>query len=185
MSGVGPEEPADLAEIRKVAKERVLKAIGELGQLDVQDLTQARIIAVLLTDQRTVTELVEEIYEQKRGDEGYRGAYSKTRRAVMVLASHGYVSTRLFGKDKPYRLTKYAVSNLADFRVPADKPRIIPRMDMAIHGFTISLGVIAFLLAIDKMDFGSSLPFAVFYAAFFLFLGASTIRLLESVSKVM
>jgi len=185
MSEVGEGDPDDLTEIRKVAKERVLRAIGDLRQLDVQDLTQARIIGSLLAGQRTVSELVEEIYGYKRGDEGYMGAYSKTRRAVMVLSSHGYVSTRLFGKDKPYRLTRYAVSNLADIRVNGDRPRIMPRIDMVIHSITIFLGVVAFLFALDTISLGSSLPFAVFYAVFFLFLGGSIIRLLESVAKVM
>ena len=185
MSGIDSDESPNLAEVRRATKERVLHAIGELGQLDVQDLTQARIIAALLTGQRTVTELVEEIYGQRRGDEGYMGAYSKVRRAVMILASHGYVSTKLFGKDRPYRLTKYAVSNLADINNSAGKIRVFPRVDLFIHGVTVVMGLLALSLAIERISLGSGPAFAIFYAAFFTLLGASIVRLLESVSKVM
>ena len=185
MPGIDSDELPNLTEVRRAIKERVLNAIGELGQLDVQDLTQARIIAALLTGQRTVSELVEEIYGQRRGDEGYMGSYSKIRRAVMVLASHGYVSTKLFGKDKPYRLTKYAVANLADISDSTGKPRIIPRVDLIIHGVTVIMGLVALSLVVERISLGSGPAFALFYAALFTLLGASIVRLLESVSKVM
>ena len=73
---------------------------------DLRDLVQVGIVRKLLPGSRISSELVEAVYDVRRGDEGFQTYYTKIRRAIADLESRGFVSRRLFGRDRPFRLTQ-------------------------------------------------------------------------------
>lgn len=179
------EGDIDLEDVKRGIRERVSKAVQDLEHLDLSDVLQAQVIAHLLVGRRTVAELVEEIYGQRKGNEGFMTSYSRVRRCVRQLESMGYVGTRIFGRDKPYRLTKYAVGRLADFDVPAGSATLIPGRDLALHGLTAVLAAVAIYFFLGEVPETGSLALSIFYGTFFVLVGASSTRLLETISRVM
>ncbi len=157
-----------LSELKDLTRRRVFRAVKDLKQLDVSDVLQAEIIGQLLRGRRAVAELVEEIYGERKGGTGFMSAYSRTRRSIRELESRGYVATRLLGKDKPYRLTKYAISRLADFETPVNKARLVPRKDICLYILTTILASLALIVVSGYLDL-QGLPLASFYATFFVF----------------
>jgi hypothetical protein len=171
------------SELKDLTRKKVFRAVEDLKQLDVSDLLQAEIIGKLLTGRRTVAELVEEIYGQRKGGTGFMSAYSKTRRSIRELESKGYVTTTIFGKNKPYRLTKYAISRLSDFETPAHKASLVPRKDLFLYILTSVLAALALAVVYENIGL-EGLSLASFYAIFFILVGISITRLLETITKV-
>ncbi len=177
-------ETPDIEEVRKDTKYRVHRAIEDLETLDLSEILEAQVISHLLEGRRTVAELVEEIYGQRKGDEGFMTLYSRVRRCVRQLESRGYVATRLFGRDKPYRLTKYAVSRLANFDQKSAKITLLPKLDLVLYLITGACAVVGLYMVRGGFPGVKGPELSVFYALFFLLVGASSTRLLSAISKV-
>lgn len=91
--------------------QRLLADIGKLRRLEVSIL-EAEILRRLTDGRKTAFELIDAIYGLRRGDKGFNSARLKVRRALRSLERRGFVSTNLFGREKPYRLTRYGVAVL-------------------------------------------------------------------------
>jgi len=171
------------ASLRQETRKKVFRAIEDLKQLGISDLLQAEIIGRLITGRRTVAELVEEIYCLRKNDKDFMSTYSRTRRSIRELESRGFVTTRLLGKDKPYRLTQYAITRLADFETPAGKAYLMPRRDILIHIATATLACLCLLVVLDYLSV-EGWPLASIYSVFFVLVGISITRLSETIAKV-
>jgi hypothetical protein len=157
-----------------------IRQIRDLGL----DLLEVEILSRLLQGPRTRNELVEEIYEVRRGEDGYNSCYAKVRRAIKVLLSRGYVATKILGKEKPYRITRYAVETLGSIAPGQKPPSLVGIPDMVAYSLCVLLGIVT-TMVISWADMEPSFFVSVIPASFFLFLGVSLTRIWETVRKVM
>ena len=72
------------------------------------------ILRQLAKGRRTVSELTEIIDGVDRHNAEYYRYYMKVSRAIKALQRRGYVVSRIFGRDKPFRLTPYAAGKIID-----------------------------------------------------------------------
>jgi len=170
-------------DLRDEVRGRVSRATKDLSQLGLQDILQGEVISHLLRARMTAAELTAEIYGQTREMPGFMGAYSRTRRALRELESKGYVVTRLLGRDKPYRLTAHAISRLAEFETLSAKHRLVTRKDIVLYASTLALAGLAILAELGYFAI-EGFPFALFYAVFFMLVGASGTRFIQTIWRV-
>jgi DNA-binding PadR family transcriptional regulator len=170
-----PEGPAYQAVMRKDGlSDRLRKSVRILGEIEPRSELQIAIIESLLEGPRTIAELSREILGE--GPEVYQAQYMKVQRAIRLLESRGYVSTRLFGKPKPYRLTPYAwerVGHLASGRAP--RGGLILVGDLVLYGLTILVGSLTAFAPYDE----AWVPLAFLYLA-----GISTARVYRTLRQV-
>jgi len=156
---------------RKV-REEVLKRIRRAREADLTSPLEIEIVARLMEGDRTATELTEQIF----GSSDDLGAeYARVRRQLKGLESRGIVAgVTLFGRERPYRLTRYGISKLISLQGVREE-RLVPLPDIALYLSTLSL--LAFVL------FTSHTPSWV--PPLFIFLtGASAARILGIIWKV-
>ena len=178
------EHQTDWTNVKNRTRRRVSRAIKDLDNLEVSDLLEAQIVERLLEGRRTVTELVEEIYGHRKGDEGFMSAYSRTRRCIQHLESRGFVATKILGRDRPYRLTKYAVSRLADFDIKAEGARLVPRKDLVLYALGASLGCLSMAKALGQLELGGAASASI-YGSFLFLTGVAVTRFVQTVCRVM
>jgi hypothetical protein len=172
---LGVDIPADL-------REKILQDLRYLKTLDVTTTLQAEIIAHLLYGRRTPRELVELIFEIENDCGSFHQYYMRISRALQSLESHGFVSRRLFGSEKPYRLTRYALSRLAS--LDRDRGRgPVSRWDASIIATTVGVGI-ATIAADQGLVPLARLEFMVLYTLFILLSGMSLLRFIEMVRRV-
>ena len=83
-----------------------------MEHMDIVRPLEAEILSNLSEGRRTATELCESIYNVERSSSSFHTYYMKVSRAVKELQRRGYVSTRVFGRDKPYALTPFAAARM-------------------------------------------------------------------------
>jgi hypothetical protein len=153
----------------------------DLERMRISSPLQAEILALLTDGRRTMSEMTEEIYGMGRSDTSYHTYYMKVSRAVKALQRRGYVVTRLFGRDKPFRLTPFALAKMTD--VGEDNPRVLPVHDAAAYTSTLVLGLV-------NSWFASTSPFLsrpgtiLVYTAFVFLAGFSLARLIQAFRRV-
>ena len=162
---------------------RVVNGVSRLKGLDIGDELEVEILGQLVRSRRTVTEMVEGIYGLGSMDEGFNSCYTRVRRGVKRLESKGFVSTNLFGWNKPYRLTDLAMVNLARMGGDVEQLDLVSRVDIAAYLTTIALLVPVAVLGADWLKL-SDLGVLVLFAAFFFLLGASFVRFLQTFRRV-
>jgi len=143
--------------------------------LEARSDIEIAIITSLLDGPRTVAELAAEILGSE--PESYHSRYMRINRAVKVLESKGYVSTRLLGKPKPYRLTRYAQERLAALTSGETRGQgIVGGFDVVVYGATVlSASVSAFAPRLGH-------PWA---PLLFVYLsGMSTYRIIQTLRRV-
>jgi hypothetical protein len=163
---------------------RVRGGVAKLRGIHVGDEVEVEVLTHLVGGRFTIAELVEKMYGLDRNEEGFSSSYTKVRRATRRLESRGLVSTRLFGKERPYRLTEYAITNLA--RIGGGEPQraLMPRQDLIVHATTLALSIPMLLLAkgwLVLSDPGT----IVLFACFFYLLGASSSRLVQMLRRIL
>jgi hypothetical protein len=80
------------------------------------------------------------------------------RRATRSLEAKGFISAPLFGRKKPYHLTKYGVSVLANI-TPGEEPAgVITRTDLLVHASTMCLLLLTVLYAGSTLSWVLLLP---------------------------
>jgi len=123
------------------------KALSSVRRLRAMNFTmlEADIMDRLIEGRRTAVELVVEIYGLSREDPAYRAACIRVRRALRGLEHRGMVSTKLFGRDKPYRLTRHGVALLASISEETDGPTLLPPWSRALFGSTLFIGILMLL----------------------------------------
>ena len=152
----------------------------DLKGIDVETLLEAQILGHLLAGGRTIPELMEIIYGVRYEDSEYASVYMKVRRSLQNLSSKGYVSRPLFGKNRTYRLTDFAIAKLTDIggRTRGRRVALIPKGDLALYAATTILGAISLVLGVDV-----ALE-AWAYIGFAFLLGVSVASAVRTIGKV-
>ncbi len=154
---------------------------------ELKDLTQVCIVRELLGGRRTASELVEAAYGVRRGELGFDSCHTRVRRALVDLESRGFVSRRLFGKDKPYYLTQLAIVRLTRMAkaAPRGRYRLLPRIDVAIYAAAVLLASICATASSGVFTLPEGPWFLIVFSSALLSSGAALTRFLESVKAVM
>lgn len=160
------------------------QATSKMLALEVKDPLQFSIIENLIDGPRSVAELVEAVYGVGKGQAGYMTSYTKTKRALDRLSSKGYVSRKLFGAVKPYRLTEYAFSRLSSFACGTSPPQFLPGIDRAVHLATLSLAIFMILSVSGRIELTSSF-LTLLNSVFFFTLGLSIARIVQGIRRVL
>jgi len=171
----------NLAEVES----KIARSMKTLMEGELKDIAQAGIVRELLSGSRTSSELVESLYGLKRGDEGFQSYYTKIRREIADLESRGFVSRRLFGRERPYRLTQLAVvklTRMADL-APTWSTRLITRIDLIAYLAALSLAGTCALVSTHGIDLPASRWFALLLTSTFL-TGIAFTRFVQMLKKV-
>jgi len=159
-------------EASKRLREEVLSRIRRAREADLRSPLEMEIVTRLMEGARTATELTVEIFGS--GDD-LRAEYARVRRQLKGLESRGTVAAvSLFGRERPYRLTRYGVSKLINLQGVREE-RLVSLADVGLY-----LSTAAFLsLVLSVADVPSWVP------PLFIFLsGASAARILGTLWKV-
>jgi hypothetical protein len=167
----------------KRIRERVREGVVRLRGLDIGDEIGVEILAQLVEGRRTATEIVERIYGLQVSDEGFQSCYTRARRELRKLESRGLISRRLFGRDKPYRLTELAVTNLARIGGEERQLPLIPRSDLVAYLATLILSVPVGLQAVNGVQLAGAETVGLF-GCFCFFVGFSFSRILLTLRRV-
>ena len=149
-------------------------------------------LSCLVGRERTASELTEETYGVTRHSPSYHTYYMKVSRTVKTLQRRGYIATRIFGRDKPYRLTPYAAARIMDSVAQAGKTEktgkteeVLPSRDILayVSATCLALANIAFV-ATASSPWLSTPPTILTYSAFLVLSGYCLARLSIAVEKV-
>jgi len=169
---------SDVDKVLRRAKDEVRAAIRRFQTIEVGSILEARIVAELARGSRSVAELACQIFETDSEKAEYTAYYDRVRRALRILEGRGYVSRRLFGKDKPYRLTSLGLARL--LRLNGQRP-VTKWLDCVLFSCFATLTAVVLALAWSRT--GGSL-FLGAYSAFLVLVGASLTRLARMVQEV-
>jgi hypothetical protein len=164
-------------------RDRVKDGITKLKGLEIGDEFAVEILAQLVEGKKTVAEIVEAVYGLRNSDEGYLPIYAKVWRQIRQLESKGLVSTRILGRNKPYRLTQLAIINLAKIGGEEQQVPVIPRVDLVPYVGTLVIAGIAILQARDILQFTETTTMGLLLL-FGLFAGVSLCRSIETIRRV-
>ena len=131
-----------------------------------------------------MSEITEEIYGVHRPDSNYHTYYMKVSRAVKALQRRGYLVTKLFGRDKPYRLTPFALAKMTD--IGDQKPRVLPIHDSIVYISTIAMGLVnaAYMSSLPGTPYLSRSGTILIYTAFVFLAGYSLARLAQALRRI-
>ena len=127
--------------------EALRRTLRQLRSLQLATPLQMEVVEKLLEGRRNLPELVELIFHESSGDPEYKPHYMRVKRAADHLQSQGLVSTKVFGKNKPYHLTRYAVEMLTPIAGEPTRYRLLPRHDVLIY-----LARLSDVLSIDLVE---------------------------------
>jgi len=173
-------EPGDEELVR--LKDELLRDRKPVREAELKTSLEIEIISSLFDGGKTVAELVEIVFGLDRDDADFMAQYSRVWRAAQDLASRGFVSRSLFGKEKPYRLTSYCLQVL--FSGPDRSwPELVSRIDISLYTATVLAGAVMLLVAAGWFDPGD-IVFLALNSVFFLLLGFSSLRTIETLLRV-
>jgi hypothetical protein len=160
---------------------RLLRSVGSLRHLELSML-EVEILSRLMEGRRTRNELAEEIFDVRKGGPDYVASYTKVRRGLDDLEGRGYVTTPLFAKEKPYRITSYAMQKVASVSPDIRQPRLVERIDPVIYAACLIAGFVTYYVAGNVAE--PARIIAVLPASFFILLGFSLARIWGTLRKV-
>ena len=164
-------------------REKLLSDVKKLRTLKIS-IIEAEVLHTLLGGKRTCAELVDHIYGLKRGDPGFNASRVRVGRALRRLEKRGYISTRVFGRDKPYGFTSYGVAVLTSVIPEMGTPRLIGVFDLLIFAVTGICGVLVFVY-MKGIFFEPVWEISLLiFALFFTLVGFSLALLMINVRKV-
>jgi hypothetical protein len=170
----------DIDDVLSKAESEVRVAINKFQAIEVDSILEARIIAELVRGSRSVAELTCWIFETDNDKPEYTAYYDRVRRVLRILEGKGYVSRRLFGKEKPYRLTNLALRKLLELKHEnIDRARLV---DYALYASFVSL--VGIILGLTWSRVGGNL-FFILYSLFLVLSGASLARMVRMIQEVM
>ncbi len=177
----------DLSKALADLQSQMSGALKVLIEGELKDLTEVSIVRELLGGRRTSSELTEAVYGVKRGELGFDSCYTRIRRAVADLEGKGFVSRRLFGRDKPYYLTQLAVVRLTRITKAAPRGRyaLLPRIDIAIYAAAVVLASICAMASSGVLGLPEGPWFLIVFSAALLSSGAALTRFVETLKVVM
>jgi len=144
-----------------------------LDGMEIYKPLEIDILRQLAKGRRTVSELTEIIYGVDRYNAEYYRYYMKVSRAIKALQRRGYVVSRIFGRDKPFRLTPYAAGKIIDIEL-LGKSLIAP-LDALVYVATAILGITSIGMAGEGF---LDTPLAIVLYTTFIFLSGYSLRLL-------
>ena len=150
-------------------------------QMGIARPLEAEILKTLLEGRRTVTELCESIYDLERTGSSFHTYYMKVSRAVKELQRRGFVSTRVFGRDKPYTLTPFAAAQMMNLE--KKEVKIVPLIDTVAYTLTAGLGLVTLYMILSGQGFDNLYTMLV-YSVFLILVGFSSSRLYNAFKKV-
>jgi hypothetical protein len=160
---------------------RLLRSVGSLRHLEL-NMLEVEILSRLMEGRRTRNELVEGIFSVRKGQPDYVASYTKIRRGLEDLESRGFVSTPLFAKEKPYKITSYAMQRVASVSPDIRQPRLVERVDPVIYVACLISGFATFYIAGNVSD--PTRILALLPASFFILMGLSLARIWNTLRKV-
>jgi len=164
-------------------KTRVKEGVSRLKGLDVGDVLPIEILSQLVDGRKSAAEIVELVYGLKKGDEGFKSCYSKVARTIRGLESKGLVSRRLFGRNKPYRLTQHAITNLARIGGEEKQLALVPRTDLVVYIGTLAMAMPFALRAVGSLVLTGEITTWLF-PCFCFSLGICFIEVLRTLRRV-
>lgn len=173
--GVLREESDDL---REKATARLWESVKILVEMGLASELESEILRALIDGPRNTTELVEIIYGSTRNVPGFGVDYMKLSRAMRRLEGSGLVATRILGRDRPYRLTPYALEKLYFLGRPGEAAqRLVGSFDILIYLVTLSSGLGMVLLQ-ESPWIGAA------FGLFLYALGISTCRIYRMLRRL-
>jgi len=164
-------------------QQTVKEGVSRLRGLELGDELGVEILSQLVDGQKTPAEITELIYGLRSGDEGYKSSYGRVRREIRRLESKGLVSRKIFGLEKPCRLTDLAMINLARIGGGGKQIPLIPRIDIFLYtGTVISICPVAFI-AMGWFTAPELLSIGVF-GFFCVLFGVSLCRFVQAIRRV-
>ena len=158
-----------------------MRSVGSLRHLELS-LLEVEILSRLMEGRRTRNELVEEIFQQQKGGPDYVASYTKIRRGLEDLEGKGFVTTPVFGKEKPYRITSYGMQKVVSVSPDIKQPRLVERIDPVIYAACLIAGFATYYVAGSVSD--PARIMALLPASFFILLGFSLARIWDTLRKV-
>jgi hypothetical protein len=104
-------------------------------------------------------------------------------REIRRLESKGLVSRKLFGNNKPYRLTQLAITNLARIGGEEQQVPIIPKIDLVAYMATFGASLLITALAMGVYELSEQSTLGLF-GGFCLLLGISLCEILRTLRRV-
>jgi len=163
----------DSSELRE-ARRKSVKIAKELKGLQIKTTLEAQLVNELMEGRRTGPELVRTVYGVDRNNPEFHSYYMRIRRAIASLESKGYVVSKLFGRDKPYRLTRYAIQQLAS--LGGDRERLLPVHDLVLYATALAMGLLSSMAVVGLLP-GLGNDATYLYGAFLFALGAAATRI--------
>ena len=184
--GVDPNRRDDLSKALSDLESQIAGSMKTLVEAELKDLAQVGIVRELLSGNRTSSEIVDALYGVRRGDEGFQSHYTKIRREIADLESKGFVSRRLFGRDRPYRLTQLAVARLTRMANvgPTWSTSLVPRLDLFVYGAAVCLAGICALGSMDILSLPPGPSFLVLLSTALFLGGIAFTRFVETLRRV-
>ena len=177
---------ADSDSIENIDKlnKRVREGVSRLRGLDVGDVLFIEILAQLVDGRKSSTEVVELIYGLRKGEEGFISCYSRVSREIKKLESRGLVSRKMFGRDKPYRLTELAITNLARIGGEERQLALVEKTELAVYLATIALALPIASQTLNLWELGDVVT-ATIFPSFCFFLGFSCSKVIQTLRRVL
>ncbi len=163
-------------------KDRLLHNLKYQKALGLSTVLETEVVIHLLEGKKSVGQLVRLVYGTEKDDPEFEKNYMRVSRALQPLESKGYVSRRLFGSSKPYRITHYALDKIANIET-SSSPSLAGRWDVATF-----LGLVAVASGTYLTGSGfipvSRLWFMFIYTVLVFLFGVCTVRLVQMVKRV-
>ncbi len=185
--GVDPEKREELSKALADLESQISRSMKTLMEGELRDLAQVTIVRELLSGSRTSSELVEVVYGVRRGDEGFQSYYTKIRREIADLESRGFVSRRLLGRHRPYRLTQLAVARLTSMAnlQPTWSTSLVPLLDRVVYLAALGLATVCALASTKALDIPRGPYFLLLLSAALLTTGVAFTRFVETLRRVL
>ncbi len=165
-----------------VPPSRVLRNLGYQKALGLVTVLEAEMIAYLLERSRTVADIVDLVYRTRKDDPAFHQNYMRVSRTLRLLETRGYVSRRLFGSNKPYRITDYALQKLAGVeRVWGT--RLVSGWELAIYAGTITAATVTIFASLGVLQV-SRFGFMIIYTVLVFLSGVCAPGLVRMFKKV-
>jgi hypothetical protein len=166
-------------------RRRIVEGLIELQKIQIKSIAQGQVVASLLEGRKTIAELVEAIYGVKPDSPDYHSGYMKISRALQDLEARGYVSRALLGRDKPYRLTRYALEAFLTMQDKVTLPRaLVSRLDMIFYIISIMLVAGSLLRGTGLLELSRQWSLTL-YGSLLFTLGASFSRIIDTFRRVL
>ena len=168
----------EIDDLRDQSSTRLWESVKVLRDLGLASELQSEILRVLIDGPRNITELVGTIYGTTRDGPGFGADYMKVSRTIRKLENQGLVATRILGRDRPYRLTPYALEKLYFLGRPGEEAqRLVGFIDILAYLGTVGSGG-AMVLLQQSPWVGAA------FGAFLYALGISTCRIVRMLRRL-